>query len=166
MDVPKNSTIISKRMNRRYTRRRKIFSSITERYQKDELYRNSQLAISCIEEHSEHLDSLMATDFSYTATRKERQQYENNRRQWSRAETWTNEEKGRSPTSSKTNFWFRENKWRIQIRISLNNYDSDSDQLKNVKGWNSNGNVGDGTIGLKLLPPLQPDWVRLLGYCG
>ena len=32
----------------------------------------------------------------------------------------------------------------IQIRKSLNIYDPDSDQSKNVKDWSSNGDVGDG----------------------
>ena len=40
--------------------------------------------------------------------------------------------------------------------MSLNSYHSDSDQFKNVKGWNSNGNVEDGSGSFNLLPPLQP----------
>ena len=65
--------------------------------------------------------------------------------------------KGQITHTQYTNFWLWENKWGIQIRISLNIYDSDSDQLKNVKDWNSNGNVGDGTEGLNLLLPLHSD---------
>ena len=41
------------------------------------------------------------------------------------------------------------------MRISLNIFDSGSDQSKNVKDWNSSGNVGDGITGLNLLP-LEP----------
>ena len=68
----------------------------------------------------------MSIEFSSTATRKERERYEKNLQ------------------------------WRIQIRVSQNIGDSDNDQLKNVKDWHSNGNVGDGTIGRNLLLTLQP----------
>ena len=60
-------------------------------------------------------------------------------RQWSRTEAWTNEEKGRFPTS-------------IQIRRSSYICDSDSDQFKKRQGWDGNANVEDGTVGVNLLP--------------
>ena len=63
--------IISKRMSQHDTRKKKKFSSNTERFQKDELYRNSQLAIAWTDEHCQYVDSLMAIDFSHTATRNE-----------------------------------------------------------------------------------------------
>ncbi len=63
--------------------------------------------------------------------------------------------KGQITRKRYTKFWFCEDNWRIQIRKSLNIYASDSDQSKNVKDWNSNGYVGDGSAGLNL-PPLQP----------
>ena len=56
--------------------KKKGYDSITLRFQNDELYRNSQLAIGWTEEHCQHLDSLMTIDFSDTATRKEHQRRE------------------------------------------------------------------------------------------
>ena len=97
----------------------------------------------------------MVTDFSYTATLTERQRCENNDTlgvQWSRAETSAIEEKGRLPTSSKKTYGSEKTSGESPHLKSQNIYDSDSDQLKNVKDWNSNGNVGDGTVDLNLLP--------------
>ena len=54
------------------------YESTTLRFQGDELYRNSQLAIGWTEQHCQYLDSLMAIDFSHAAMRKGRQLYENN----------------------------------------------------------------------------------------
>ena len=56
----------------------KGYDSILHRFQNDELYRNSQIAIGWTGEHCQYSDSLMFIDFSYTATRKERQRHENN----------------------------------------------------------------------------------------
>ena len=58
--------------------KKKNLLSITDRWQKDELHRNSQVAIGWTEEHCQYLDSLMAIDFSFTTARKERERYENN----------------------------------------------------------------------------------------
>ena len=52
--------------------------SITDRWHKDELYRNSQSAIGWAKEYCQYLDSLMSIDVWYTATWKERERYENN----------------------------------------------------------------------------------------
>ena len=49
------------------------FLSITDRRPKDELYRNSQIAIGWTEERCQYLDSLVAIDISYTAACKERE---------------------------------------------------------------------------------------------
>ena len=77
--------------------------------------------------------------------------FENPRPTTSRSSRATNSEscveKRRSWTVEATKFWIWQSKWRIQIRKSLNICASDSDQFKNVKDWNSNGNVGDGIIG-------------------
>ena len=58
--------------------KKKYLLSITDRIQRDEFYRHSQLAIGWTEEHCQHLDSLMSTDFSHTPTKKERELHENN----------------------------------------------------------------------------------------
>ena len=58
--------------------------------------------------------------------------------------------KGQTSNMQQTNFSLWSSKWRIQIRISLNIFDSDNDQLKQRQGWNGNGNDGDGIIGLNL----------------
>ena len=139
--------------------KKKNFFVCHGRWHRDNQYRKSRIAVGWTEEHCQHLDSLVAIDFSYTATRKERQRYENNN-------ILGVNDQGPKPRPMKKItdlaqavnklLVLQKAKWRIQIRISLNMYDSDSDQSKNVKEWNRNGNVGDGTIGLKLLPPLQP----------
>ena len=88
------------------------------------------------------LDSLMAIDFSYKAKRKERTRYENN---------FTLVVNGRRPKPGPM-----KKQTDCPQAISLNIYDSNSDPLKNVKDWNHNGDVGDGSVGLNILPPLQP----------
>ena len=68
--------------------KKKIFESITARFQKDELYRNSQSIFgfghgNCFQIYAERAPAIWEQVLS--------------RRQWSRSETWTNEEKGRFP---------------------------------------------------------------------
>ena len=58
--------------------KKKGYSSSLERFQKEDLYRNSQTAIGWAEEQCIFLDSLAFEDKSYTATRRERSRYENN----------------------------------------------------------------------------------------
>ena len=77
MGDPKNSMTISKRMNQRDMRKKKGYDSMTLRVQGDELHRNVQFGIGWTEEHCQHLDSLLAIDFSCSATRQERTRCEN-----------------------------------------------------------------------------------------
>ena len=58
--------------------KKKQHSSITDRWHRDELCRNSEIAIGWTEEYCQYLDSFMSSVFSDTATRKERERYENN----------------------------------------------------------------------------------------
>ena len=54
------------------------YSSVLERFQNDDVYRNSQIAIGWTEEKWTYLDSLLLEDKSHTSTRRERIRYENN----------------------------------------------------------------------------------------
>ena len=103
MDI-KYNTNISKRMNESTRHTKKMnFSPITERFQKDVLYRNSQLVIGRTEEHMSifglaHDNWFLTHNYAERASAIWEQLY--SRRQWSRTGTWTNEEKDRLPTRS------------------------------------------------------------------
>ena len=58
--------------------RKKGHDSILQRWQDDDLFRDSLIVVGWNEEYCRYLDSLLSTDFSYTATRTERERYENN----------------------------------------------------------------------------------------
>ena len=58
----------------------KIFKSILERFQKQDTYRESQVAIGWTEDTCSHLDQIANEDNPYIATWSERQRYENNRK--------------------------------------------------------------------------------------
>ena len=60
-----------------------------------------------------------------------------------------------------TNFSFWRSKWKIPIRGSFNIGDSDSDQLKNVRDCNSNGNVGDELVSIFFLLFKSVDATRM-----
>ena len=65
MDLHKSDMITSKRKIQLETHRRTNILSITDRWHRDALYRNSQIAIGWTEEYCQYLDSLMSIDFSY-----------------------------------------------------------------------------------------------------
>ena len=58
--------------------KKKQYSSITDRWQRGELCRSSQIASRRTEECGQYLDSPMSIDFSHAATRKGRARYGNN----------------------------------------------------------------------------------------
>ena len=129
------------------TRRRKgkNFSSITERFRKDEIlpkfsarHRMDRRTLSTF--GLAHDNWFLMHSYAERASATWR--LVSSGSQWSRTEAWINERKGNITCKRCTKFWFCEDKWGIQINISLNIYDSESDQLKNVKGWNCRWNVG------------------------
>ena len=66
---------------RRDTKRnalKKEYKSITYRWQKDDLYRNSQIAVGWAEDYCRYLDSISTTNISYTTARIERERCQNN----------------------------------------------------------------------------------------
>ena len=99
----------------------------------------------------------MSIDFSYTATWKERERYENNL-------TLGVNGQGPMPGPMKNRADFPQAVHQLtavkqQVEKPnphiIKHCDSDN-QSKKKHNWNVNGNDGDGTIGHNILPPLQP----------
>ena len=101
----------------------------------DVLYQRSQLAI------------LMTMDFSYTVASKERGRYEINL-----THGVNDQGQHRGPVKKRGDYTVH----------PLNPYDSDIDQSKNVRNWNSNGDSGDGEVGPNFFHHQRFGGLRLL----
>ena len=141
LELPKINTITSKREIQLETHRRRNLS-ITDRWHRDELCRNSPIAIGWTEEHCQYLIRLCQL-ISHTQLQEKSVEdvRTNSGRQWSMTEAGTNDDQGRFPTSSSPPQRFETASGRAESVHSENICDYDNVQLKKKRSWNVNGKV-------------------------
>ena len=121
---------------------KKKYVSITDRWHRDELCRNSPIAIGWTEEHCQYLIRLCQL-ISHTQLQEKSVEdvRTNSGRQWSMTEAGTNDDQGRFPTSSSPPQRFETASGRAESVHSENICDYDNVQLKKKRSWNVNGKV-------------------------
>ena len=149
-----NNTITSTRMNGRDTRRREDMIRVCTDFRNTNC---TDIPNSPSDEQRNIVSiwtRLCSLISQHTATWRERQRYENSYTLGFNGQgpkTRPMKKRADYPQAVNTLLVLRR-QVENPIRIFLNIRDADSDHLKNVKDWNSNRDVGDGTIGLNLLP--------------